>query len=90
VYNPFKEIVLFSEIAFLSRCESGSGKCKDVVIMDEGGNVLSVSTDISSFVAPRHRHRTACICKEGFAGDRCDTILVNNPRCSKGYALILF
>ena len=55
------------------RCEAGSGKCKDVVVIEEGSSL--VATDISSFVSPRHRHQTVCACKEGFAGDRCETIL---------------
>jgi protocadherin Fat 1/2/3 len=56
------------------RCEAGSGKCKDVVVMEDGGGTF-VSTDINSFVSPRHRHQTICVCKEGFAGDRCETVL---------------
>ncbi|XP_031337329.1 fat-like cadherin-related tumor suppressor homolog isoform X2 [Photinus pyralis] len=34
-----------------------------------------ISTDVTSFVSPRHSQKLECICKEGYGGERCDTIV---------------
>ena len=53
-----------------------NGRCKDLVVMSENGNVVAVATDSgASFVSPRFAHRESCACKEGFAGARCDVVL---------------
>lgn len=53
-----------------------SGVCQDRVILDTK-HIYPVSTDVTSFVSPKHRRRLECICKEGFAGERCESV-VNN------------
>lgn len=50
------------------------GNCEDVVLMDET-IMVSIATDVTSFVGPRHQHEALCQCKEGFTGQRCDKIL---------------
>lgn len=58
----------------ISHCTSGV--CRDKIAL-EAGEILPISTNSESFVAPRHHRKLECICKEGFDGDRCDTV-VNN------------
>lgn len=53
-----------------------SGVCQDKIILDTK-QISPISTDVTSFVSPKHKRRLDCICKEGFAGARCETI-VNN------------
>lgn len=40
------------------------GQCKERVKMD-ASKMTPISTDVTSFVSPRHSHDTHCICKEG-------------------------
>ncbi|XP_063239987.1 LOW QUALITY PROTEIN: fat-like cadherin-related tumor suppressor homolog [Bacillus rossius redtenbacheri] len=57
------------------KCTDGycsSGTCEDRVTLDTEG-MTPVATDWMSFVSPRHRYKVACLCKEGYAGDRCET-----------------
>ena len=42
--------------------------------MDETA-MVSIATDVLSFVGPRHVHEPVCHCHEGFAGDNCDQIM---------------
>lgn len=50
------------------------GICQDhyVLITDQ---IVPISTDVTSFVSPRHTQKLECICKEGYGGERCDTIV---------------
>ena len=50
-----------------------NGKCYDKVVLDDTMTV-AVTSDISSFVAPRHSYRPTCLCKEGYAGEKCDVV----------------
>ncbi|KAJ8866041.1 hypothetical protein PR048_033565, partial [Dryococelus australis] len=50
------------------------GMCEDHVTLDTG-TMTSIATDWMSFVSPRHHYKVACLCKEGYAGDRCETIV---------------
>lgn len=34
----------------------------------------AVTTDINSFVAPRHSYKPTCMCKDGFGGVKCDVV----------------
>ncbi|GLV44546.1 kugelei [Carabus blaptoides fortunei] len=51
-----------------------SGVCQDRIILDVD-DITPISTDVTSFVSPKHQHRMDCICKEGYAGDRCETVV---------------
>lgn len=55
-----------------SHCQHG--QCQDEVIMDETA-MVSIATDVTSFVGPRHKHEAVCNCEQGFTGSRCDQIL---------------
>lgn len=62
-----------------SKCSSSycsSGICRDRMVLETLDQV-PITTDTSSFVAPKHQRKLECVCKEGFDGDRCDTV-VNN------------
>ena len=50
-----------------------NGKCYDRVVLDNTMTV-AVTTDISSFVAPRHSYQPTCLCKDGYGGERCDVV----------------
>jgi len=50
-----------------------NGKCYDKVVLDDTMTV-TVTTDISSFVAPRHSYQPTCLCKDGYSGDKCDVV----------------
>nr|XP_022919754.1 fat-like cadherin-related tumor suppressor homolog isoform X3 [Onthophagus taurus] len=50
------------------------GKCEDKYVV-EPTNVKPISTDVTSFVSPKHSHRMECLCHEGYGGDRCDVII---------------
>ena len=41
----------------------------------EPQQISPVATDVVSFVAPRHKHRTECSCKEGYAGKHCENVV---------------
>ncbi|XP_076257504.1 FAT atypical cadherin kugelei isoform X3 [Rhynchophorus ferrugineus] len=50
------------------------GTCQDHYVLDV--NIIEpISTDVTSFVSPKHRQKLECICNEGYGGDRCDTIV---------------
>lgn len=53
-----------------------SGVCRDRITL-ETVDINPISTDTSSFVAPKHQRKLECVCKEGYDGDRCETV-VNN------------
>ncbi len=48
-------------------CVPGNGKCADRMLLDED-KVVPITTDVTSFVSPQHRHVKECVCKPGFAG----------------------
>ncbi|KAJ8945175.1 hypothetical protein NQ314_009307, partial [Rhamnusium bicolor] len=50
------------------------GVCQDHYVLDTS-IIEPVSTDVTSFVSARHRQKLECICKEGYGGERCDTIV---------------
>ncbi|KAL1490534.1 hypothetical protein ABEB36_013210 [Hypothenemus hampei] len=50
------------------------GICQDHFVLDVS-SIQPVSTDVTSFVSPMHRQKLDCLCKEGFGGERCDTIV---------------
>ncbi|KAJ8667841.1 hypothetical protein QAD02_009504, partial [Eretmocerus hayati] len=50
------------------------GECRDRIVL-EAQHVAPIATDVVSFVAPKHRHRTECICKEGYAGNHCEIVV---------------
>ena len=65
------------------KCSKGYcvyGECHDKVVLDSQ-QIAPVATDVTSFVSPRHKHRTECTCKEGYAGNHCE-IVVNE--CARG------
>lgn len=49
------------------------GVCQDQYFLDS--LIEPISTDVTSFVSPRHKQKMECICKEGYGGERCDTIV---------------
>lgn len=50
------------------------GVCQDHYILET--NIIdAVSTDVTSFVSPRHKQKLECLCKEGYGGTKCDTIV---------------
>ncbi|XP_046644672.1 fat-like cadherin-related tumor suppressor homolog isoform X5 [Daphnia pulicaria] len=50
-----------------------NGKCYDRVVLDDTMTV-AITSDISSFVAPRHKYKPTCMCKDGYAGEKCDVV----------------
>jgi len=50
------------------------GTCLDQIIMDETA-IVSIATEVISFVGPRHKHQAICDCEQGFAGEKCDQIM---------------
>ncbi|XP_049837416.1 fat-like cadherin-related tumor suppressor homolog isoform X3 [Schistocerca gregaria] len=50
------------------------GECEDQIILD-ASNLTPISTDVTSFVSPHHQHKVHCNCKEGYSGDRCETVI---------------
>lgn len=50
------------------------GVCQDRYVL-EAERISPVATDVTSFVSPAHRQRLECQCREGYGGDRCDTIV---------------
>ncbi|XP_019772654.2 fat-like cadherin-related tumor suppressor homolog isoform X8 [Dendroctonus ponderosae] len=50
------------------------GICQDHFTLNTA-TIDPVSTDVTSFVSPMHRQKLDCLCKEGYGGDRCDTIV---------------
>ena len=35
---------------------------------------VAITSDISSFVAPRHKYKPTCMCKDGYGGEKCDVV----------------
>lgn len=59
------------------KCNKGYcvyGDCKDKIILDVT-QITPVSTDVMSFVSPRHKHKLECSCKEGYAGSHCEMVV---------------
>ncbi|CAG0921142.1 unnamed protein product [Notodromas monacha] len=54
-------------------CVPDNGKCADRMVLNEA-KVIPIATDVMSFVSPEHRHVKECVCKPGFAGERCEII----------------
>lgn len=50
------------------------GACQDHYVLDVT-KAEPVATDVISFVSYRHQLKLECICKEGYGGERCDTIV---------------
>ncbi|XP_030767379.1 fat-like cadherin-related tumor suppressor homolog isoform X3 [Sitophilus oryzae] len=50
------------------------GSCQDHYVLDTS-ELEPVSTDVTSFVSPKHHQKLECLCNEGYGGDRCDTIV---------------
>lgn len=50
------------------------GVCQDRYVLDTS-IIEPKSTDVISFVSARHMQKLECICKEGYGGERCDTIV---------------
>jgi len=44
------------------------GECVDKVVVDKT-QLISVNTELTSFVAPAHHHKVLCQCKEGYDGE---------------------
>ena len=42
--------------------------------MDES-SVSTYAGEVASLVAPKFRHEPVCVCREGFAGDKCEVML---------------
>ena len=60
-----------------SKCTSSYctyGNCEDHYVL-EPSDITMITTDVISFVSPRHRHKLECMCNEGYGGDRCDAIV---------------
>ncbi|XP_011501552.1 PREDICTED: fat-like cadherin-related tumor suppressor homolog [Ceratosolen solmsi marchali] len=65
------------------KCSKGYcvyGDCHDKIVLDTQ-LISPIATDVVSYVSPRHRHRTECTCKEGYAGTHCE-VFVNE--CARG------
>ncbi|XP_023314181.1 fat-like cadherin-related tumor suppressor homolog isoform X1 [Trichogramma pretiosum] len=59
------------------KCSKGHcvyGECRDRVVL-EPQHISPIATDVVAFVSPRHRHRTECSCKEGYAGQHCEVVV---------------
>lgn len=50
------------------------GTCEDKISINPDV-VDAISTDVTSFVSVRHNHITQCKCKEGYGGERCETVV---------------
>ncbi|XP_059483774.1 fat-like cadherin-related tumor suppressor homolog isoform X2 [Neocloeon triangulifer] len=64
------------EITF-KKCTPGFckfGECSDRILLDKT-QIISVNTELNSFVAPAHLHKAFCQCKEGYDGERCEKIV---------------
>lgn len=60
-----------------SECTSSHcvfGVCQDHFVL-EPLKVEPVSTDVTSFVSPKYDLKLECVCKEGYGGEHCDTIV---------------
>ena len=52
-----------------------NGQCSDTVFMDETGVRTHGEAGVASFVAPGFSHAPVCVCREGFAGEKCEVML---------------
>lgn len=50
------------------------GVCQDHYVL-ETEKASALATDVTSFVSPQHILKLECICKNGYGGERCDTIV---------------
>lgn len=50
------------------------GICQDDFVL-KPSDIQPVATDVTSFVSPRYRQKLECVCKEGYGGEKCDTIV---------------
>ncbi|XP_014210543.1 fat-like cadherin-related tumor suppressor homolog [Copidosoma floridanum] len=50
------------------------GECHDRIVL-EPRQIQPIVADAVSFVTPKHRHRTDCSCKEGYAGSHCEIVV---------------
>ncbi|XP_044007072.1 fat-like cadherin-related tumor suppressor homolog isoform X2 [Aphidius gifuensis] len=51
-----------------------NGECRDKIVVDKS-QMISVSTDVISFVTSKYKHKIECHCREGYAGNHCDVIV---------------
>lgn len=59
------------------KCKKGYciyGDCVDRITLDPV-EMAPISTDVMSFVSPRHKHKMECSCKEGYAGNHCEVVV---------------
>ncbi|CAG9825597.1 unnamed protein product [Phaedon cochleariae] len=60
-----------------SRCNGEQcrfGICQDQYVLDND-HIDRVFTAFTSFVSPRYTQKVECVCKEGYGGDKCDTMI---------------
>ncbi|XP_045469521.1 fat-like cadherin-related tumor suppressor homolog isoform X5 [Harmonia axyridis] len=50
------------------------GVCQDHYVL-KPTEIEPVATDVISFVSPRHQQKFECNCKEGYGGERCNSIV---------------
>lgn len=50
------------------------GVCQDHYVL-MASKADPISTDVTSFVSPKYDLKLECICKEGYGGEHCDTIV---------------
>lgn len=53
-----------------------SGVCRDRIVLQNTDSMPTLTESVS-FLAPKFERKLDCICKEGFEGDKCETV-VNN------------
>ena len=58
----------------LSMCDNNNGQCEDTVIMEEN-SIVTISSSSSTFVSSSYHHDSVCVCKDGYAGERCQIML---------------
>ncbi|XP_011297771.1 fat-like cadherin-related tumor suppressor homolog isoform X1 [Fopius arisanus] len=59
------------------KCSKGQcvyGECHEKIILDQS-QIIPISSDVMSFVSPKHKHKLECTCKEGYAGDHCQIVV---------------
>lgn len=81
VANTVEELEVMTGLAVLDvvqkRCTPAFckyGECSDRITLDKT-LVVSVTTELTSFISPQHHYKVTCQCKEGYDGDRCDKIV---------------
>lgn len=50
------------------------GICQDYYVF-ETSRIVAIATEVTSFVSPLHSQKMECICKEGYGGHQCDSIV---------------